>query len=588
MAVVQISRIQIRRGTVAQGTSLPQLASGELAWALDSQELWIGNGSVSEGSPAVGNTKILTLNDLSANGNILGIIQYIYGFNNNVITNIRGGSTSRPIQQRLDDTIITTNFGTLGDGAPATVNGVLGYTAQSADNDTLALQLVINQTYLNPPAGYLNSGVASRRIINIPAGVYVLTSTLYVPSFATLQGAGSDKTIFYFNPTNNTGNPPAVKFVNDTYFTAQPTSTSSTNQPRSINMTGISIRVATGVNAAMELNSVRDSKFEDMTFVGNWLVPQTPSIYAVALQMTAFSASVTTEHNTFKDCRFEGWQTVASARYDVRNNIWDNCLINNAFVGFSFGADSAGTIADGATIGQLYGPRECVINNCKFYNIKEQAVLIQRGTGNLIDNVRMVNVGSVGGGLTSAYQYPQIYFGPAGNKVNNVYSDRSVLITDGTHITTPYIPEVAGRVQYDSYTSASLTLSQQTNPVYIFRLPLNSNLGGIPTGTTIYNIDYFYVSTHSHFSRKGVLSLVADVSNNQIQLSDEYEFAGADTLVGTAATPIQLDFTVSFLDSTGAKFTGAVGQNLYAVGFYYVNNLSGDIGTLTVSYQTVG
>jgi len=60
MAVVQISRIQIRLGKSLSGTGLPQLASGELAWSLDTQELYIGNGSVAEGSPAVGNTKILT------------------------------------------------------------------------------------------------------------------------------------------------------------------------------------------------------------------------------------------------------------------------------------------------------------------------------------------------------------------------------------------------------------------------------------------------------------------------------------------------------------------------------------------------
>ena len=63
MAVVSISRIQIRRGRKNQGLGLPQLASGELGWAVDAQELWIGNGAVSEGSPYVGNTKMLTEHD---------------------------------------------------------------------------------------------------------------------------------------------------------------------------------------------------------------------------------------------------------------------------------------------------------------------------------------------------------------------------------------------------------------------------------------------------------------------------------------------------------------------------------------------
>ena len=57
MAIVQISRIQHRRGLKEQ---LPQLAAGELGWAVDSQELYIGNGTVADGAPAVGNTEILS------------------------------------------------------------------------------------------------------------------------------------------------------------------------------------------------------------------------------------------------------------------------------------------------------------------------------------------------------------------------------------------------------------------------------------------------------------------------------------------------------------------------------------------------
>ena len=63
MAVVSISRIQVRRGQKNVGSGLPQLASGEFGWAVDSQELYIGNGSVAEGAPFVGNTKLLSETD---------------------------------------------------------------------------------------------------------------------------------------------------------------------------------------------------------------------------------------------------------------------------------------------------------------------------------------------------------------------------------------------------------------------------------------------------------------------------------------------------------------------------------------------
>jgi len=50
----------MRRG---RRTELPQLASGEFGWAVDSQEIYIGNGAVSEGAPYVGNTKLLSEHD---------------------------------------------------------------------------------------------------------------------------------------------------------------------------------------------------------------------------------------------------------------------------------------------------------------------------------------------------------------------------------------------------------------------------------------------------------------------------------------------------------------------------------------------
>jgi hypothetical protein len=57
MAIVSISRIQHRRGLQQD---LPQLASAELGWSLDSQRLYIGNGTIGEGAPRLGNTEILT------------------------------------------------------------------------------------------------------------------------------------------------------------------------------------------------------------------------------------------------------------------------------------------------------------------------------------------------------------------------------------------------------------------------------------------------------------------------------------------------------------------------------------------------
>ena len=57
MAIVQVSRITNRKGL---SENLPQLAGAEFGWVIDQRKLFIGNGTISEGAPAIGNTEILT------------------------------------------------------------------------------------------------------------------------------------------------------------------------------------------------------------------------------------------------------------------------------------------------------------------------------------------------------------------------------------------------------------------------------------------------------------------------------------------------------------------------------------------------
>ena len=72
MAIVQISQIQIRRGL---NQDLPQLASAEMGWSVDTQQLYIGNGSIAEGAPQTGVTEIMTKRSIA---------QATAGFNANI------------------------------------------------------------------------------------------------------------------------------------------------------------------------------------------------------------------------------------------------------------------------------------------------------------------------------------------------------------------------------------------------------------------------------------------------------------------------------------------------------------------------
>jgi hypothetical protein len=57
MAIVQVSRITHRKGLQE---NLPQLAGAEFGWTVDERRLFIGNSTLEEGAPVIGNTEILT------------------------------------------------------------------------------------------------------------------------------------------------------------------------------------------------------------------------------------------------------------------------------------------------------------------------------------------------------------------------------------------------------------------------------------------------------------------------------------------------------------------------------------------------
>lgn len=95
MPTVQISRIQHRRG---KATDLPQLAAGELGWSIDDQKLYIGNGTVADGAPAVGNTEIMTAGSSSFTTSLSHTYKGYLGDSTPIVTGATG-DVSRTVQK---------------------------------------------------------------------------------------------------------------------------------------------------------------------------------------------------------------------------------------------------------------------------------------------------------------------------------------------------------------------------------------------------------------------------------------------------------------------------------------------------------
>jgi hypothetical protein len=581
MAVFQISRIQIRRGKATTGTGIPQLASGEMAWAVDTQELFIGSGSVSEGAPAVGNTRVLTLNDITLTGNILSIGTYGWRYSDpSISTGISAGlPTVRTIQQKLDDFVTSDDFGMVADDA--------------TDNTTI-FQNAINQLFLNPNGAAnmdTSDGKQLRRTLIIMPGVYKMTGTVYIPAYAKIQGAGLDKTIFNYQPaTGNTTS--AFQFVNDTWTagTSVATGIQYSNQPRNIQLSDFTIQTYQGTNTGLELYSVRDSVFRNITVKGGSQTGRqdtlpSPTATNLGIVLKAYSSVVTCENNRFENINVFHTTIAVRAVQDILNNTFNNCFIWDAQQGFSFGAGSLG----GNNIGQEYGPRQCTVSNTKFYQVKQHALYIERGEFNTITDCKMENVGNNNAGPLSPV-YPQVFFKSLGNTATNIHSDRPDALANASNSVQKYIPEVTGNVSYRSPVSYQAVVGQTTNGNILFRLPASTDSIGNASGAISYNIEYVYRDITNAagpgnatlpFTRSGNFYITADVARAKIQYADDYTFAGTDTDNAIAQV---LTFSAIFLDAAGNLYTGALGQVASTLAVFYTNTLSNDSGVLNYSY----
>ena len=177
MAIVQISRITNRKGLEED---LPQpLAPAELGWAVDTRQLYIGPGTLAEGSPdEQNNVEILTeYSDILATQTAYTYTgQTATGYSVQTGTTV-GSPVSQSVQSRLDSYCVVTDFGATGDGVT---------------DDTAAINRALYQLYC------VQANPQIRRSVFFPAGSYLITNTILVPPYAMLYGEGPQSSILNF------------------------------------------------------------------------------------------------------------------------------------------------------------------------------------------------------------------------------------------------------------------------------------------------------------------------------------------------------------------------------------------------------
>ncbi len=500
MAVVQISRIQVRRGQKNQGTGLPQLASGELGWAVDSQELFIGNGAVSEGSPYVGNTKLLSEHD-----NLFEFANtYVYRRDLNIQTGVNTNApVLRTLQARLDDRVSINSFGGTGDGS----------------DQTVTIQRAIDQLYLNAS----NKGQSQARVVlHFEAGTYALTDSIHLPPYCTIQGAGADKTIF------TSGDFPAFKTVNETSTpgTYADDATSTTlNQARNISLSEFTIQSTGGTGIA--LVSCASSNFTNLNIVGSYSIGDAVSGSLNGITLEALSTAVNTKENIFTNVNIEKFVTAVKSDNDVIDNKWINCELKTLWQGFAFGIDTILGVD-----GQLTGPINNLIQTCKFDTIYRSAIKIVAGKENTSSSNKFYRVGNEGG-TDLNITHPIIDFTTSYNRsIGDWFERTDVMANNRTPAfaanntypewtTMQYVPEVKGPVITDLDYTHQLSIGQLNQFTKLFKLPAE--------GIRALEVDYLYKSAIIQAYRSGKITIIVDPVNDTYNLSDDFDFTGTES-----------------------------------------------------------
>ena len=384
MAVVQISRIQHRRG---RAEDLPQLAAGELGWVIDDQKLYIGNGTVADGAPAVGNTEILT----SGSSIFSAATGYVYkgylGSSTPIITGA-GVDVTRTLQQRLDDYVSVKAFGATGDGST---------------DDTAAIQRALDELYTDTD----KTDARSRRKLLFPAGQYNTSSSITIPPYATLEGEGIDKTIIYYSGSAA----PVAKTQDNAGNEYGAMTTVATN----INVEGITFKNGTAHNG-VSLDSVTNTRFVRCKFQGTYTAGGADVSNSKGITIRSTNA-LTCSNIIFDSCEFTKFARLADFSYDATSIKMHDCKFSTGYYGLY-----VGEAVDGSTNGLTIGPKDVKITSSTFDTIYSNGIRVDgsaSGSNSGVGEVRGVvsfnnffarTVGMANSDINSINEVPVILF----------------------------------------------------------------------------------------------------------------------------------------------------------------------------------
>jgi hypothetical protein len=511
MAVVQISKIQVRRGKKNSTTGVPQLSSGELAWAVDSQELYIGNGSVAEGSPAVGNSKVLTEHD-----NLLELLGG-YQFAQDPIHSFPY-SVRRSMQSKLDETVSVKDFGAVG-------NGII--------DDTAAFQAALERLFLSPEPKYF------KKLI-VPKGNYLISGNLYIPTNTVLVGESSLSVLVLGTSIT----PANIYFENINGDRDGDATWQSGTMPVNVLISNLSINTS---NGTVDISGLNHSTFDNVTFTGGYAALGDAIIKnAVYFNNTDFGTQ--TNRINFDTCKF------THVDVGVRMLQGDSLETIVKFSNCEFSVVGRGVWTTGVA-----GQRNLwSYNNCTFNEVATEAVWTT-GSGAKVNACTFIRCGNGANGdilpATSIVRFVQ----NADNVVSNCSFTRTQALMDVLTASTPCVPEVRN----GAVSIANRLIKAIANPLGFLTV--------FSADVTKIKIDYTLVLTAG--TRVGTLSIDVSKANQTTVISDDYTYTGTNTslMEGFTFSTTFGDYDTppdSVFDTLMLRYTsGATGTINFVVGY---------------------
>jgi hypothetical protein len=257
----------------------------------------------------------------------------------------------------------------------------------------------------------------------------------------------------------------------------------------------------------LEINSLRDSKLENISIINN--IADYDSYGIKGLSLSSYSSMVKSQRNIFENIIIKKFNHAIYSDHDISNNHFNNLKIESCTYGISFGYNTNTLL-----IGQLEGPSSNIISQSIFENIARHGILVSHGSGNISRNNKFFNVGNDFSGVRYN-KYSQIQFTSTGNTSSQDHFDRSSIDNSGNN----FVPYIDGSVNYTNNETTLITLSSQSD-TNIFSLPIKEDSG--------YVVEYILKDNDS--TRKGKFNITVSYnhldSNYITQFIDDFDYIG--------------------------------------------------------------